>query len=737
MPSPAATGLAKVTFFSTIIITGGVSAQDTNDTKSTQPQPTEDTAKHATAEPTTDSAETADQPTERHDTTLDEIVISATRTSHSAFEVPFSTNTISREQFQDRSYRTIPDSLRDIPGILVQKTSHGQGSPYIRGFTGFRNVYLIDGIRLNNSVFRDGPNQYLNTVDPYSLDRMEVLQGSSSVLYGSDAIGGVVSMFTTEPFAYGGSDSTSFAGRTLFRYASGENAYVGRVTLSTGIDDKIGLVIGGTLKDFGDVEAGKPIDLQRNTGYGEYDADFKLEYFINEQSRLVVAHQIVRQNNVPRTHKTVFSESFHGTTTGSELRRDLDQERELTYVQFFNTNEDSPLLHSTKLSLSWQRQAETRDRVRTGNRRDIQGFEVGTLGITAQMESEDSAIGQFTYGVEYYHDNVNSFSTKNPIQGPVADDASYDLFGLYLQDELTINDRTSLIVGGRFDYASANADSVQDPVSGSRISISEDWSSFVGNARLSYQVVPDHLNYYGGVSQGFRAPNLSDLTRLDSARTNEIETPAPGLDPEHFITYETGFKARGDVWSATSSYFYTDISDMIIRTPTGKVIGTENEITKLNAGNGFVQGIQVSGVYRPHDNWKLFGSMSWTDGEVDTFPTATSGKRREPIDRLMPLTGELGVRYDDPNKKFWVEGLTRMADKADRLSTRDQADSNRIPPGGTPGYAVFSIRSGYRINANAKLTFGIENIFDKNYRVHGSGQNEVGRNFIIGAEFTF
>lgn len=78
-----------------------------------------------------------------------------------------------------RQVRTTPESLRDLPGVMVQKTGHGQGSPYIRGFTGFRTLFLIDGIRLNNSTFRDGPNQYWNTVDPLSVGSLELVKGRS------------------------------------------------------------------------------------------------------------------------------------------------------------------------------------------------------------------------------------------------------------------------------------------------------------------------------------------------------------------------------------------------------------------------------------------------------------------------------------------------------------------------------------------------------------------------------
>ena len=128
--------------------------------------------------------------------------------------------------------RTLPEALGEVPGVLVQKTSNGQGSPFIRGFTGFRNVLLIDGIRLNNSVFRDGPNQYWNTVDTFAASRIEVLKGPASVLYGSDAIGGAVNVLSDIP----GAAKPGFSPRALYRYSNAESSDTIRGDL-TYVDD--------------------------------------------------------------------------------------------------------------------------------------------------------------------------------------------------------------------------------------------------------------------------------------------------------------------------------------------------------------------------------------------------------------------------------------------------------------------------------------------------------------------
>lgn len=683
---------------------------------------------HAIDEPTTSPPDTV---------LLNEVLITAIGDDRSIFKTPFSTQQIDSNQLFERSYRTLPQALRDVPGVMVQETAVGQGSPYIRGFTGRQTLLLVDGVRVNNSVFRSGPNQYWNTVDAFSLDRLEVVKGPSSVLYGSDAVGGTVQAFTRDPFGYG--EGTNVAGRAVFRFASAERSFQQRAKVSATHDQAFGLLAGFTSKLFGDLDIGGGV--QQETSYDEHDADFKGEWWLSDTTRLVALHQRVRQNNVPRTHKTVFAEPFDGTTVGSELQRDLDQQRELTYLQL-HAEELDGFVNRFQSGVSYQRQSETRHRQRAGRADDFQGFDVDTFGLFARAES-DTPIGVLIYGVEFYHDNVNSFSSSNPIQGPVADDATYDLIGVYIQDEIAIDDRLTVIIGGRLTHAAVDADSVADPATSTRFSLSDDWTSLVGSARAIYELIPDHLNVFGGVSQGFRAPNLSDLTRFDTARTDEFEIPAPGLDPEFYTSFEVGAKGRNENSAVEVTYYYTLIDDMILRVPTGVVDDSGTpldpsddlfEVTKDNVGDGYVYGIEFAASQRVCNNFTVFGNLTFTEGEVSTFPTSAPIEADEYLDRTMPLTGQVGVRWDDPDDAFWAEGLVRMAADADRLSTRDAADTSRIPPGGTPGYAVLDLYAGGEINHNTNFRVGIENVFDENYRVHGSGQNMPGISLVFNIE---
>jgi hemoglobin/transferrin/lactoferrin receptor protein len=623
--------------------------------------------------------------------------------------------------------------MRNTPGVMVQETSPGQGSPFLRGFTGFRTLLLIDGIRLNNSTFREGPNQYWATVDPLSVQRFEILKGPASVLYGSDAIGGTVQAITKTPYGYG--EGWTAAGLVYARFASAEGSQTGRGEASVGRDGKTGILAGFTGRNYGDVVAGDPMGTQPETAYDEWAADAKIEHFIGENLRLLLAFQEFEQNNVPRTHRTIHAKSFHGTTVGTELQHEFDQSRTLLYAQL-HAEELEGAIDEVHASLSWQEQDEVRDRLRTGDRRDKEGVDVGTLGAWLQLAS-DAGIARLTYGVEYYHDNVNSFSTSNAIQGPVADESAYDLLGAYVQALLAAGPSWEVIVGARLTWAAADADSFLDPTTGLATSLHEDWTALTGSVRVLYRLDPDRWRLFGGVSQGFRAPNLSDLTRLDNARTDEFEIPSPGLDPEDYLSFELGVKGETRDFAVQFAAFHTLIRDQISRFPTGDTTADgDSVITKANVGDGYVTGLELEASWRVAPPWTVFGGATWQYGRIDAF-SAPGVVTREYVSRLMPLTAQVGARWEEPKSRLWVEFYVLMVAKADNLSSGDMGDTQRIPPGGTPGYAVVNLLAGWNVTEKATLVVGVENLLDKSYRVHGSGSNMPGLNAIASVSFDF
>jgi hemoglobin/transferrin/lactoferrin receptor protein len=229
------------------------------------------------------------------------------------------------------------------------------------------------------------------------------------------------------------------------------------------------------------------------------------------------------------------------------------------------------------------------------------------------------------------------------------------------------------------------------------------------------------------------------LTSFDE--TSAAEFPSPGLDPEKFLQYEAGVKARGEGWNAHASWWFTQIFGAIVPSPTGQSTPSGTPIVvKDNIGDGWNQGADIDGAWNFWNRFTFFGWFAWQEGEIDqtVYPAAGSPfVTRSHISRAMPISALLGVKYASADGVWYAEGVARGATDADKLSFKDKTDTQRIPPGGTPGFLVGDLRGGVKISEGLRLSAAIENIGDANYRIHGSGTNEVGINFVLGIDIRF
>lgn len=672
--------------------------------------------------------------------------VEATRGEEDWFSTPYMVNFLDLSTLEDRQVRNLTEALEWVPGVMVQKTANGQGSPYIRGFTGYRTLTVVDGVRYNNSVYRDGPSEYFSLIDVYSINSIELLQGPGSVLYGSDAIGGTLYLQTKSSNYLYETPGQSFShGSAYYRGQTAEQSHTGRFEFDTGVGDQWGLHLGTTVKHFGDVIAAE-LGKEQNTGYDEWAYDARLDVKLSDSWTFTAANQMLGQNDVWRTHSTIYGVSFAGSAIGSDLRRLKDQRRSLSFLKL--RGEDlNGFVDAVTTTFSYQNFPENGERVRSDGRSQIESFDSSMWGIDFQLESDTSA-GHLTYGVDYYVDHVDSARTDyNPdgslnrrrIQGPVGDDAQFGQFGFYLQDSVDVSDRLNVTLGGRANRVSADIGRFEDPVTGMAASFSDDYSSAVGSARAIYNLdSEERYAVFGGISQSFRAPNLADLSRYGGSRSDEIESAATALQPESFLTYELGFKARADRLSGQVSAYYTGINDMITSTPTGRVVDGLREVTKQNSAEGYVQGAEASFEYDLGYGFALFGNIAWVEGEADTFPVPGGALAvREPLSRVQPVMGGGGIRFTTPSEKIRTELSVLGASGADRLNTADRGDTQRIPPGGTPGYTIVNLDTAFELNPSTTFYFGLENILDEAYRTHGSGSNEPGFGAVLGMRVNY
>lgn len=648
------------------------------------------------------------------------VVVAAGRDARSAFETPRAVSTVSAADLERRVPRTTPEALMELGQVWVQKTNHGGGSPFVRGLTGNHVLVLVDGIRLNNATFRFGPNQYLATVEPLSLERVEVVRGVGSVLHGSDALGGVINVVSQRP-AFS-TEGTAFDATVDAKLASSDAEQAGRVRLSLA-GRGAAFTSGFARRHTGDLRAGGGLGIEAPSGYREAAGDAKALLRVGRAGLLTLAYQHVRQDDVPRWDQVA--------QRGFSLYAFDPQVRRLAYAQFGATTA-SKWLESLRATVSQQRSDETRVRQQRGqalrvHERDV----VDTWGASLELRSRPRAGLTLVSGADVYHDDVRSArldtdlatAAATPRRGLYPDGATALSAAAFL-DATFSRGRLTLAAGGR--------------VSRFRVEIPDDGlfgrsriapATFAGRAALAFEAAAG-LRAYASVSQGFRAPNVDDLSTLGPFDFG-VEVPSPDLLPERALGYELGLKLRRPAAQAALALFRTDLDDLIDRVPAQfqgqDTFEGQRVYRRSNVGRAYVQGAEGFAEWHVVGPWTVSGAAAYTFGEFK--------ETGFPVRRIPPLHGELALRHERAGGAR-VEAELRFAARQDRLAPGDRAD-HRIDPNGTPGWKVVNLRAAWPLGRGLRLVGGLENVFDEAYRVHGSGIDGYGRYAWLGLHARF
>ncbi len=559
---------------------------------------------------------------------MDPLVVTASRSEQTESTAAYTTSYLDAEFIQENTRRTLPDALQYTSGVLVQKTANGHGSPFIRGFTGRQNLLLVDGVRVNNSTFRSGPVQYWNTVDPLSLDHLELIKSQGSVLYGSDAVGGTLNAFTkSSRFRTEAADQAYLGGSAFYEYrTNGQGSHIGRLETETGVGGKFGILLGLSAKDYGDIED-DAVGRMKNTGYPEQDVDLRFDWAVTPESTITLAHYYVNQDAVSRWHRTLdnpgWTHGSHVAAPGKWTEDTYDQERSMTYLRYAGEN---PLANaaikrwSATLSYQTSDDSEFQNRVPDKPASDtgvLRGSDIDleTTGVDLVLESPVGP-GSLVYGLDFYHDEVDSSGYKSDALGgprseslPIADDSEYDLFGAYAQYLWKPVDQFELTAGARYTYAEASLGRFAGGENESR-----SWDDVVGSLRGIYSL-NTCWSVYGGISQAFRAPNLDDLSGNLTAKSTSTALGNINVDPEKFLTYEIGTRHHTETTSLNLAAFYTDVDDLIVNAFTDNTLATS---IATNAGSGYVYGVELEGAWRFQPQWTVSGFAAWQDGRTES-----------------------------------------------------------------------------------------------------------------------
>lgn len=647
---------------------------------------------------------------------LPEITISATRSEMNVFDVPKDVKVIGAELLKKFTAVSANDVMKTIPEIALQRTTAGSGSPILRGMIGRENLILIDGIRLNNSTYRSGPTQYFNTIDAQSIERVELVYGPGSVLYGSDALGGVINIITKNP----GNTNSSLSSSTTY---SSSNSGIAQNLFVQSMWDGGGVFVSTSLKKLSDLSAGNKTN-QSPTGYDELDGTIKLNFNTESNSSLSIFAQSVNQRNISRYDRIAAGKDFKNVYH--------PQQRHIFYTRY-KKNESSSFLSNYQIDLSFQRQLEGSNIIGMKNK-DIEISErlntiTGGAGVTFNSIFSNNIL---TYGLESYYDVISSsrdtLDHNNLVsikgQSPFPPKSRYLTSALFAQDQYE-NDLLVFIAGLRYSHFNFSASSETHIKNISVSNIDASSSGLCGSINVTFKVIKNILNIYGGISQGFRAPNANDLSAIGLVSNFGVEVPNPLLHSEKSINYEAGIKTHFSNISLYISSYYMRLYDYIIREEFASLNGTKI-FKKENSAEGELKGFNFSASVISAANLSVYSSVSYTIG--NNLSSA------EPLSKIPPLRGAFSINYDLSN--YWFISSAEFSLPQKRLSSNDKSDS-RIGEGGTAGYLVLDIRGGYKFAAWGNIIVSIENVFDRLYKIHGSGIYSSGRNFILSLNIDF
>lgn len=681
---------------------------------------------------------------------------------------------IDRGTLDRRQPQSTPEALIWSPGVYVQQTAHGQGSPYIRGRTGQQTLILFDGLRLNHALFRKGPNQYLFTVDASTLQTIEIVRGSASVELGSDAIAGAVLLHPLEPRLDPTRDAFVLRPRVFGRHRTADGEWMGRLELDAQIGDRVGVIVGVGGRTVGRLEAGgqafpdgnpqnrQCVDIlsipcfepdgrtQLGTGFDELTADARVAAEVGE-GYITAAAYLYRQYDAPRTDRCPPPEQATGECLTYE-----EQFRTLVYgkvEQFI----EWPLLDELVAVLGYQRQHQRASLLRPDR---IAGDDIDTTtenlgrdavdGVSGRVEGQTMRYGRrsgpgvsMRYGLDASYEWIESAKwirfAQPPLvralsRGQYVDGATYGQAGVFVAPSVDwgpLQARTGLRVG-YFEAASPG-----DPESASA-RFDRSFTPIVLNAGLEYGRGWSALI---NVEQGFRAPNLDDLTaRQSTGQGYQLENP--DLAPERALTLEGGVRARTRRLTGELLGFYQTLDDAIERRLlTAADCRLDDDFVDRECqanraplalvnldGEAVIMGLEARLEWRPIGGLKLRGTFSWAFGEGDD--PGRDDDRRIPLSRIPPINGSGVAEWVHRDTGIYLGGGLRWALEQDRLSPGDVADA-RIPVGGTPGYVTADLWGGVELGRRLSAGVKLVNLGDTRYRIHGSSIFGAGRSVVF------
>lgn len=693
------------------------------------------------------------------------------------------TEIISAEELEELSAQTTADVLQNADGIQVQKSQMGGGSPIIRGFEANRVLLVIDGVRLNNAIYRGGHLHNSVTVDNNILSQVEILYGPGSAVYGSDAIGGVVHFHTKDPKLSKG-DSIITSGSGMLRYNSSNQEKSGHFDIAIG-GKRFGSITSVSVNDFGDLMSGskrlhgyddfgkfnfyskriegkdsvvinKNPNLQIGTAYKQIDLLQKLIYRHSEKitfklntqySNSTDVPRFDRLNNVEEDRMLEYSEWYYGP----QERMFAALKTELSASNFF--------FSKASFIASAQNINENRVKRKFGsNSRSSNSENVKVYGFNVDLARIIDSASQLFYGVELTHNDVISTAfTEDITTGELGDESTRYPDGssamstgaFYLSYARTFKKLITKI-GGRFNYNSLQARFVDDSfVALPFESINTTNQALSGNLGLVYLPTKNFKSNFN-ISTGFRSPNIDDFGKIFK-KEDFVVIPNNNIAPEYAYSAELGFSKtfqreyhsnganiyKVNFLTIGATGFCTVLDNAIIREDY-ELNGLDSLIyegenrkiqTNINAEQAIIYGGSGRIKILFTKNIHLSSSINYTKGYL------TNSK--DPFAHIPPLFGKTRLLFEKENWDIELfshyNGWKRKADFA--AGTSDNPQEATVD--GSPSWYTINFRASLSLNESVTLQFGLNNLLDQHYKMFASGISAPGRNLMVSGRVFF
>ncbi len=680
---------------------------------------------------------------------LDSLEVTATRTARPVFLTPAAVSVVGAEAMARLAPRTVTDVLRELPGVDVTGVGAQQARPVIRGLRGQRILLLQDGLRLNNTRRQQDFGEVPAIVGLEGIERVELVRGPASVLYGTDALGGVINVITRRP------ESNDFHGVLSYQYGGAMGLQRGAVRAG-GKWGRLGLDVAGQRRSAGDYEApsGSFGDISltgptmvHNTGIEDHSASARLTLDVGDGHDLFLRGELYQADDAgfglvepdaytpgsPRIEITYPEQRFEKLTLGYEGVR-LGTLADRLQVQAYAQSNERELAFDFFTGFGPTAPPGAGLTIENLNYTDL-----NTIGLRAEAKKLAGSV-LFTYGVDGFRDrSENTDRSVTSVTGfgppsveetgvPTVPNATYSSIGGFVQAERQFGDLT-LIGGLRAQTVRAETRATPglavEPVERSQ-------SAVVGSLNGVLEL-GEGWAAVASIGRGFRAPNLIEwFFEGPVPESRAYQTTNPDLKPETSVSVDLGVRLRRERASFEAFVFQNTVKDGIRAEATGDTIQRLVVYSALNVDELRYRGVEISGSVRPVEPVTLGGGYTHLSSEDVLDPENPTGETYS--NRVFG-----SLRFDAPDWPAWFQYHVR------HNGQQKDVDLTGNPLGAIlPSFSVHGVRAGFGPwrddGISARVTISVENLTDALYAEFANAsffRPEPGRHLRLSVELPF